>query len=163
MKRIYVFLIAVGLLSLMLVGSIAIESAMDWTPPKSILGGWSARQKVTLRLNVDGIYHFKTAPDSVSLALNIRENGQVSGRLGAASFEGCSIQKNRNWFFKKLHLGTDFVITGRLRGHIFAGDTVVGKEVRLPFNMEDGSITGIMFQKGGMDDFPMVAVHLKKE
>ncbi|SDC33735.1 hypothetical protein [Williamwhitmania taraxaci] len=160
MRRI---LLAFGVVFVFLVGSIFIESAMDWAPPESIVGSWSANQRVTVRFLVDGKYQFKTAPDSINLTLNISANGQVSGNMGDASFEACSIHKNRNWLFKKLHLGTDFVITGTLKGSVFAVDTIDSKDIHLSFNMDDGIISGILFQKGGMNSFPMVTITLKSD
>src|SRR5574341_1788310 len=83
-------------------------SCRDWVMPKTLVGTWSATQKITVRFK-DGMlsYRFISAPAPVNIAVNIHENGTVDGNVGQAKCEGCSVVENRGWLGKTLNYGTD--------------------------------------------------------
>lgn len=132
--------------------------------PKSIVGNWTGKQKVIVRFKNSGLlsYNFKTSPDSVMLSLTIKEDGNVSGSFGSAFFESCTVDKNRGWVGRKLNIATDYIIRGNLKGTIFASDILVQKEISFPFSVAGNALKGTIFQKQGMDIYPMVNVHLIK-
>ena len=101
--------------------------------------------------------------DTAEISLIINDQGKVSGTLGGASFQECSVSKNRNELEKKLNMATDLVIKGKLIGYIFSKDTISEKKISIPFNSENNSATGTIFQKEGLDLFPMADFNLIKK
>jgi hypothetical protein len=158
MKRNYLFLILFTVQFLIL-------SCREWTVPEVLIGNWAGQQKATVRYNKDKTrgYQFIKAPDSVQMVLTFAGNGRVSGSFGSARFEGCQVMKNRGWVASKLNIGDDYIITGKLTGPIFPADTLMIKEISLPFDLDNGKLSGGIFQKQGMGVFPMAGVHLVKQ
>jgi hypothetical protein len=134
-------------------------SCGKWTVPKELANTWSATHVVSVRYQT-GFMSFNFVKDTVRISVTIREDGRVSGTLGGARFEDCSVAQNRGWFGKTFNLFTDYIITGKLSGSIFSKDTLISKEISMPFNLDNNSLIGGIFQKQGSDAFPMVSVHL---
>jgi hypothetical protein len=133
--------------------------ADDWTVPKYLTGEWTSTQVVTVRQkNAEGKIHF--AKDSVNIRITIGADGKVEGSCGSGIFNSCTITNNRGWFGRMFNWGSDYIITGTLLGNIFPGDTIIEKEISIPFNLTDGVSQGTLFQKHGADIFPMVNIRL---
>ena len=162
MKRKTLLLTIIGVAVLLTVVYSFSESSVNWTAPQTLLGDWSGKQKVTVRYRIDNKYSFVTAPDSVGMAITIKDNGIVSGNFGTATFDNCMVEKNRGWLGRLINIKSDFIITGRLNGGIFPGDTLAYKEISLPFNMTDNVIDGAIFQKQGMGAFPMCNIRISR-
>jgi hypothetical protein len=140
------------------------EFSINWTVPSTLVGDWTGKQKVRVRFK-NGLmkYSFLPASDSINLSITFKEDGSVAGSLGNATFTGCSVSKNRGWIGRKLHLFSDFGITGSLKGAIFTGDTLVDKLIMLPINLSDNKISGTIFQKDGADIYPMSDILIIKQ
>jgi len=140
------------------------ESATNWTPPSSIVGDWSGKHLVVVRTKTNGKYNFIKSTGAVNFNLSIHLDGNVTGTLGNASFEGCMVKKNRGWIGRVLNLKTDFVIKGNLVGAIFPDDQNKNKVISMPVDLENNTLKGSLFQiEGAIDMFPMVDVRLSKE
>jgi hypothetical protein len=130
--------------------------------PKSVAGIYLGKCKVESRYKKDGQYIF--FQDTVDVQLNIHESNEISGIVGGAIFEGCSIRNNRGWLGRTLNLKTDYVIRGNLSGKTFSRDTIQVKAISLPFNVDDKVLDGSLFIGGGFDLFPIIShFHLYKE
>lgn len=164
MKSLRVTVAIAGILFLLVVGYSVIETFSVWKVPESLTGNWVGKQKVTIRYHNHGKYSFITTPDSVEFILSIKENGNVSGSLGSANFEGCSVFKNRGWVGRKLNIKTDYIITGKLAGVIANVDSLADKKISIPFRLADNTILGSIFHlQQRMDVFPMAHVQLVKQ
>ena len=154
--RSFLFLIIPCLLTLV--------SCRDWVMPKTLVGTWSAAQKITVRFK-DGMFSFRFAasPVPINMVMTIHEDGTVDGSVGEAKWEACSVVDNRGWWEKLTNSGGGYMVVGKLSGNIFAQDTLATKEIKMPFRMKDNIIEGTLFQKQGMGVFPMVDVHLTKQ
>lgn len=154
---------AAGFFLLLIITSILLVSCRDWVMPKTLVGTWSASQKITVRFK-DGMFSFRFAasPVPVNMVMTIHEDGTVDGSVGEAKWEACSVVDNRGWWEEMTNSGAGYMLTGKLTGNIFAQDTLAAKEIKMPFQMKDNIIEGTLFQKQGMGVFPMVDVHLTK-
>ncbi|MBK7667526.1 MAG: hypothetical protein IPJ32_09430 [Sphingobacteriaceae bacterium] len=121
-------------------------SCKQWEVPALLIGKWESKQKVTVRTKEKGKYVFINAPDSILLQFSIDENGNVSGHLGDATLENCTVQKNRGEFGKALNLATDYVIKGNLKGAIFSADPYLTKEISAPFDVKNNKMEGSFFR-----------------
>ena len=135
----------------------------NWTVPESLVGKWEGKDKVTVRIKVNGEFVFIKAQDSIPFIINIQSDGTVQGSLGGAKFNNCKISKNRGELGKKLNLATDFVIKGDLSGKIFENDPEVIKKISMPFDNKNGNLKGSLFQMFGLDLYPVADVNLFKK
>jgi len=133
-------------------------SCTRWSVPPSIVGTWSGTQRVIARVRERGAFRFPS--DTVPIAITIRADGSVVGRVGGAQFVESYVLRNRGWFGRLLHVATDYRMTGRLQDPCFAADPVPTREVSAPFDVRGDSLTGTLFQSSGMDLFPMVDLGL---
>jgi hypothetical protein len=163
MKRKYIYLIIAAAIILPVILNF-IQSALPWTIPQSIVGDWTSKQKVTARFHNNGKYEIKKSRDSVTVILTIKENGSVTGNIGAAVFEDCFVNKNQGWIKKFINFSTDYTINGKIKGNIFPEDTISIKGIRFPFyTITDSTIDATIFQSKGMDIFPIANLHFKKQ
>lgn len=138
------------------------ETSIKWQIPNSVVGKWSGYQKVSVRNKKDHHFVFINAPELVQLSLEIGENGKVTGFLGNAVFTDCEISKNRGWMGRFLNIKTDYIITGTLNGAIFPEDPILLKKISMPFNSNDNHFSGSLFQKVGIDVYPISGLDLVK-
>lgn len=92
------------------------------------------------------------------VSLLIDKTGQVIGMAGDAIFEGCSVKQNRGWVGRQLGIKTDFLIQGMLKGNTFDKDTLINKEISIPFNIKNGELIGSMFVTTNGQSFPMISI-----
>lgn len=142
----------------------AIASCSDWVMPKELAGRWTGNEIITLRFDAKGKpYAFVKSKDSLPVIFIINNDGTVEGTFGNAKLTGCRVNKNRNAIGRALNLATDFVITGNLTGPVFQEDTIVFRNISAPFDMKNNTISGSIFQRDGLDLFPMAGLNLTKE
>lgn len=141
----------------------AFVSCKQWEVPAALIGQWESKQKVTVRTKVKGDYVFINAPDSLLLQFAIDEHGNVTGHLGNAVLEDCKVLKNRGDLGKTLHLATDYVIKGELKGAIFPDDPYATKQISAPFDVINNKMNGSLFQMFGLDLFPMTGMDAMKK
>ncbi|HEX5625199.1 MAG TPA: hypothetical protein VFX48_04205 [Saprospiraceae bacterium] len=154
----------VAILTSVLFLTLLLSACRDVRFNPELYGSWTGRHIITVRYEPRMFHYvFSASPDSLDLVLDIQASKQVTGRLGKASFETCSVHINRGWIGKSLGLGTDYVIKGKLVGSTFPGDSILEKEIKMPFNLEDGKLKGSLFMTTGIDLFPLSDLDLGKD
>ena len=127
--------------------------------PASLAGDWAARLPVTVRTRQPrGGYRFTT--DTVAIAFVLAADGEARGTVGGAVVENAYVVRNRGPLGRKLHLATDFQLSGRLQGALFAGDSVPTLDVLAPFDLRGDTLVGTLFQKVAMGMVPMADLRL---
>lgn len=125
-------------------------------PPAEIAGLYKDSMQLTLRTRENGKWIFTEATNNpVFMQLTISPEGKVQGKVGDAVFEEAICRTNRGNLGRKLHIKTDYLITGTLKGSIFPEAPVTDMEISLPFNLEAGNIHGTLFQHGNHGVYPM--------
>ena len=152
---IFLFVIIIGLIYFIS------ESLFNSSIPDSVTGNWENNLNVKVRYKPDGNYIFVPSDEPVTINLKINSDGKVEGNFGTAKFENCTVKNNRGWIGKKLNLATDYVIKGKLSGKIFTKDTILSKDISIPFNMENNMLSGDIFNNESfLGLYPMAEVKL---
>lgn len=143
--------------------SITILSACDKSVvPGNLSGTYTGKERVIIRYNRGGQYIYRD--DYVVMSLIIDSKGNVSGMVGDATFDGCSVVRNRGWIGRQLGIKTDFLIKGLLKGNTFDKDTIVNKDISIPFNIKNGELKGSLFLTTKGESFPIISIlKLKKK
>lgn len=149
-------------LSILLLFPIFILSACsEWVIPGDLPGTYTGKQRAMIRYDRGGQYIYRD--DYVLMSLFIDSKGNVCGMVGGATFEGCTVTQNRGWIERQLGIKTDFLIKGMLKGNTFDKDTLVNKDISIPFNIINGELKGSLFLRTKGDSFPIISIlKLKK-
>jgi hypothetical protein len=91
-------------------------------------------------------------------SLMIDKSGEVIGMVGGAMFEGCSVKQNRGWVGRQLGIKTDFLIQGMLKGNTFEKDTILTKNISIPFNIENGELKGSLILTTKGDSYQIISI-----
>ncbi|MGJ8696181.1 MAG: hypothetical protein ACSHYF_07675 [Verrucomicrobiaceae bacterium] len=102
-------------------------------------GSWSGEAKVI----VDWVKQ-----PSLPVAIEINQNGTVSGTIGDATLSEATLKPNRGAIGKKLNLATDFIITGNLRGPLIQSENITRDSVSIPLNFSTDRFTGGIHTSG---------------
>jgi hypothetical protein len=98
------------------------------------------------------------------VALEIRDNGAVTGRIGDALLLNGRLKKNRGEPGRKLKLKTDYIVVGDLKGAIISAEGITRAHVKLPLNLSDGILRGGLHtcgsKFGGKDQMILTAAGL---
>ena len=54
----------------------------------------------------------------------------------------CTVQPNRGWLGRTLHVATDYIVRGVMEGKVTPNDPGGRREFTLPFNIVDGTLAG---------------------
>jgi len=138
-----------------------LSSCSEGFKPGNLQGIYTGNQRVIIRYDRGGQYIYRV--ESVLVSIIIDSTGLISGMVGDAVFDDCNIIQNRGWIEQQLGIKTDFLISGKLVGNTFDKDTLVNKNINIPFNIENGELKGslLMILKG--EDFPIISLlKLKK-
>ena len=82
------------------------------------------------------------------VAVDIKSDGTVTGKIGDAILvEGC-FEKNRGWLGRKLNLATDYIIKGKLDGSVVAVEGITRERISIPLNFNDSAFTGGIHTSG---------------
>jgi hypothetical protein len=79
---------------------------------------------------------------NLHVALDIRTDGSVTGKVGDATLLKGRFERNRGWLGRKLNLATDYIIKGELNGPIVAAEGITRKSVSIPLNFSGGVLAG---------------------
>lgn len=143
---------------------LAFVSCNEWVMPVELAGTWSGSEIITVRFKTNGKpYQFIISKESLPVIFKINNDGRVDGTIGNAKLMGCKVNRNRNAIGRALNLATDYVITGNLTGSIFQEDTIFLRNISAPFDMKNKTLNGSIFQRDGLDLFPMAGLKLAKE
>jgi hypothetical protein len=80
--------------------------------------------------------------------LNIQADGTVSGKIGNAALTNGRLRRNRGWLGRKLHIKTDYIITGGLSGPIVPAEHITRSGVKMPLSFRSGNFTGCIHTTG---------------
>lgn len=131
--------------------------------PAGLEGRYLGKMEAKVRFKKGlGDFVFVRSGKEIPCVVTILKDGEVSGNLGDARFEGCCLFANRNAFERLLNFATEVKICGQLNGNIFPGDTIRSREISIPFYQINDSLSGSVFQKNGLDLFPISGFELKK-
>jgi len=119
-------------------------------------GTYNGKERVILRFDRGGQYIYKD--EYVMVSLMIDKSGEVIGMVGDAMFEGCSVKQNRGWVARQLGIKTDFLIQGMLKGNTFDKDTILNKDISIPFNIENGELKGSLILRTKGDSYPVISI-----
>jgi hypothetical protein len=123
--------------------------------PDDLQGTYNGKERVIIRYDRGGQYIY--IDDYVMASLMIDKSGEVIGMVGGAMFEGCSVKQNRGWVERQLGIKTDFLIQGMLKGNTFEKDTLLSKEISIPFNIENGELKGSLILKSKGESLPIIS------
>ena len=79
---------------------------------------------------------------NLPVKVDIHADGSVTGTVGDAKLTEGRFESNRGWLGRKLHLFSDYIITGDLDGAIVAAENITRSSVKLPLNFRDGTFEG---------------------
>ena len=124
--------------------------------PGDLPGTYTGKERVIIRYDRGGQYIFRD--EYVMVSLMIDSTGHVTGMVGEATLVDCNVNQNRGWIERQLNIKTDFLIKGFLKGNTFDKDTLVNKEISIPFNILKGELKGSLFMNANGDTFPIISV-----
>lgn len=123
--------------------------------PLEVMGTYTGNEHVLLRYDKDGQYIYKD--NVVMMSLIIDNKGNVTGMVGEAAFEGCKVARNRGWFSRQLNIKTDFIVNGKLIGKTFEKDSILDKNISIPFNLKNGVMHGKLFLNNTGQNYPIIS------
>jgi hypothetical protein len=123
---------------------------------ESLTGTYTGNSRIISRYYKDGQYIFYE--DNVDVSIQITSNQIVSGHVGRAVFEDCKVLKNRGWIGRQLNIKTDFLITGKLLGSTFSRDSILNKDISIPFNSGNGELKGSLFLTNKEQNLPIISI-----
>ena len=128
-----------------------------------IPGQWEGKQVIKIRYKTGWFdYHFLSS-DSLNTEIAIGNNGEINGKIGNARFLNAKVLENRGVIGRALNLATDYCIEGELEGALFDGDSLGNKTIMIPLSTSKSKLVGDVFQKLGMDVYPMTTIELFKK
>lgn len=117
--------------------------------PNTLVGTWHGESDIRLPIV------FVPEPDDdptndiivpVGVEIAIHDDGTVTGMVGGAELRDCVLKQNRGELGRSLNIATDFIIMdGYLDGPIVPEDTVLQKDLTIPFNIVDEQLKGTLF------------------
>jgi len=131
--------IVLFMFALLVTASRAVDEAF---PPQMLVGTWRGNVEIFGPFKVEP-YPSKAPEDHQDVVIAIESSGVATGRIGQAVFKNCIIRRNRGWLGRKLNLKTDFIVLGGyMEGKITPKDEGGRREFTIPFNIENGKLTG---------------------
>ena len=109
---------------------------------RALVGDWAG----TARVTVDW-----TLRREIAVAVTIRDDGTVTGRIGDAQLRSGRIRTNRSVVARAMRLGTDYVIEGGLAGPIIHAEAINRASVRLPLNWSGSTLEGQLVTSGSYE------------
>lgn len=141
---------------LLIAATLLITACNEWNIPDSLPGIYTGKERALIRYDKNGQYIYRD--EDVMVSLMIDSMGRVTGMVGEAAFAGCTVSQNRGWIERQLNIKTDFLINGILKGSTFKDDTIVKKDISIPFDIENGELKGSMFLISNGQDFPIISI-----
>jgi len=105
----------------------------DVAVPPAMVGHWEGNARIIVSW-----CHQK----SLSVKLDIHQDGSVSGTVGDAKLTDGRFAPNRGWLGRKLNLWSDYIVTGGLDGDIVSAEGIQRERVSLALDYNDGIFKG---------------------
>jgi hypothetical protein len=125
-------------LSLMLTATTTIPAA-DEAVAHAMVGPWQG----SARIVVDWCKQQR-----LPVAIDIKSDGSVSGKIGDATLKNGRLSRNRGPIGRKLNLATDYIIKGDLTGPIVATEGISRSGVSIPFDLTNNTLVGGVHTSG---------------
>lgn len=129
-------------------------------PDKRLVGQWHGQNRFG-GMNREEITGHKVEIQNVDTELNILADGTVTGQLGGAELIGCVVEANRGWLGRLLHIKTDFIIRGRIKGAVVPGSESGIHVINAPFNLKGTQVAGSIFVIRGAFSYPYPFLNLR--
>ncbi len=120
----------------------------NFTPSQSLIGKWTGECEISAPFK-KGQSPSPYEEDWINIEIIIEEDGSVTGIIGDAQLIGCTVQQNRTRFEKLINIKADYIITGSLKNGITEKDTVIERNINMPFNISDKELKGSIFEVEG--------------
>jgi hypothetical protein len=125
-------------------------------PDPAMIGTWSGDGQIVVNW---------TDQRSIHVRLVIVADGSVSGGVGDAQLTSARIARNRGAIGRFLHIKTDYIVSGELRGPVIASEHIQRDGVKMPLNWNGSEFTGALHTSGsafgGADRMVFTAFHLR--
>jgi hypothetical protein len=125
-------------------------------PDPAMVGTWSGDGQIVVNW---------TDQRSIHVRLVIVADGSVSGAVGDAQLTSARIARNRGAIGRFLHIKTDYIVSGELRGPVIASEHVQRDGVKMPLNWNGSVFTGALHTSGsafgGAHRMAFTASHLR--
>jgi hypothetical protein len=122
----------------------------------AFVGTWNGSAEIVVNWTQQ-----RTLPVEVTIAAD----GTVTGKVGDAEIVDGRFRRNRGPIGRALHLGTDTIITGRLRGAVIASEDIARDSFTMPLNWRDGAFAGGVHagrnKVGGRETMMLSATHMR--
>ncbi len=135
-------------------------TASPAVPDQRLIGHWEGLDRFG-GMSRDEIVKQRTKVQDVETELTIAPDGRVTGHVGGAELSGGTVEANRGWLGRTLHLKTDFIIRGRLYGAVALGSEAGIHEINAPFNLAGTRIDGTLFVIRGAFEYPYPTLRLR--
>jgi hypothetical protein len=116
------------------------------TPPADMVGSWSGQAEIACS--------WCTQRD-LGLAITIRPDGTVAGKIGDATISTGFLGRNTTPPAKRLGAPTKYMITAKLSGPIIASERIVRESITIPIDLAGTSLVGAFrtsgTEQGGKD------------
>ena len=123
--------------AVLLVSGIAFGAEKTVTP--AMVGQWRGNAQIIMTWCQE---------TNLPVSIQIKTDGSVSGKVGDATLANGQLERNRGWIGRKLHVKTDYIITGRLEGPIVAREKIHRSGVSIPLNFSGGAFVGGVHTSG---------------
>jgi len=124
-------------------------------PDPAMIGTWRGDGQIVVNW---------TDQPSIHVRLVIAADGSVSGEVGDARLTSARIARNRGAIGRFLHIKTDYIVSGVLRGLVIASENVHRDGVKMPLNWNGSGFSGSLHTSGsafgGADRMVFTAFHL---
>ena len=129
-------------------------------PDQRLIGHWEGQDRFD-GMSRDEIVQHRAKVQDVETEFSIAADGRVTGHVGGAELSGCTVESNRGWLGRSLHLKTDFIIRGRLYGAVVPGSEAGIHEINAPFNLVGTRMDGTLFVIRGAFEYPYPTLRLR--
>lgn len=130
----------------------AIPPAIDG----AFVGSWSGSADIVVNWTKQRTLH---------VDLTLASEGTITGTIGDAEIVTGRFRRNRGSLGRALRMGTDYIVTGHLRGALVASEEIERGSFTMPLNWRDGAFAGGIHagrsKVGGRDHMMLSATHLR--
>ena len=145
----------VHLLSVLIISLFAAQACTEPVISSDLPGTYTGKERLLLRYDKDGQYIYRDNIVMVSMIINSK--GDVTGMVGEAALDGCKVTRNRGWLSRTLNIKTDFIVKGKLIGKTFEKDSILNKDISIPFNINNGELKGSLFLNNAGQNYPVIS------
>lgn len=111
-------------------------------PPPTLVGIWRENAEIFGSFKIEP-YPSKAPEGHQDVVIAIDASGTITGRVGQAVFNNCTLRRNRGWLGRTLNVKSDFIVLGgHMEGKIAPKDEGGRREFTIPFNIKNGKLSG---------------------